>query len=438
MALPPLKERTFGYEFSGSEHKLIFEKENIGYVRYKNKAAKIFYLDPSPYYNDPRNQIYTVKSGSLPPDGQLIEVNVTETEKLRITSIDYDKTFKSTKKLLAWAAQTQNNIYTTNIKYVVGWNLVNPNKIRSNNLTSKDDFLEFLSTPIKNKILDIEDLQYSLGMCAVSAPQITDLEKGGVNTIVLDKNYDSMKWAAFKRIMSIVPREFKQPASKNFYKYLTTSEQPYPTASIEVNLSYFNVQDVPIHLPIPFDMEFKTRGEYKESFDHYLPLARAYIIDSLLFQPYIPEKIEKRMEEAMYFILDDISSTGIIPYYQDIGSVIPKLATSFARLNFDSWISYRDLDKSKGIWIDLVTEARHTTDSTRTRSTDKLYQLTPDSEKLLKELNELEDAGIPLLITTIKEKTSLIEWNFENALKKLKICGYVYFPNNERIGLIHY
>ncbi|HHV24228.1 MAG: hypothetical protein PHG79_01545 [Methanosarcina sp.] len=436
MVLPPLKERTFGYELSGSEHKLIFEKEDIGYVRYKNKAAGIFYLDPSPYYNDPRSQIYVIKSGTLPPKGQLIEVKVTETETFR--SIDQDKIFTSVEEVLAWAAQAQNESHIINIKYVVDWDLVNPNKIRGNKLTSKDDFLEFISTPIKYNILGLEDLQYCLGMCAVSAPQITELEKGGVNAVVLDKKYDSMKWAAFKRIMSIVPKEFKQPTSKNFYKYLTTNEQPCPTASTEVNLSYFNVPDVPIHLPIPFDMKFKTLGEYKENFDHYLPLARAYMIDSLLFQPYIPEKIEKRMEEAMYFILDDISSTGIIPYYQDIGSVIPKLATSFARLNFDSWISLGDLNKSKGIWMDLMTEARHTIDSTRTRSTDQLYQLTPDAEKLLKELNELEDAGIPLLITTIKEKTSLMEWNFEDALKKLRICGYVYFPNNERIGLIHY
>jgi hypothetical protein len=418
MAFPPIKGRTYGYEFSGSEYKLIFEKENMGYVRYKNKNAGIFYLDPSPYYNDPISQVYAVKSGDFPPKGQLIEVTVSETE-----------TFHEL---------VQGELQSTLIKYVMGWGPVDPNKIRGNNLTSKDDFLEFLSTPVKYNIIDIDDLQYCLGMCIVSSPQITDLEKGGMNAVVLEDHFDRSKWAAYKRILSVVPKEFKQPASKNFYKFLEDDQQPCPPKSSEVNLSYFDITDVPIHLPIPFNMKLKSYSEYKENFNHYLPLARAYMIDSLLFQPYIPEKIEKRMEEAMYFILDDITSTGMIPYYQDIGSVIPKLATSFARLNFDSWITISDLNKSKGIWIDLMAEARHTVDLTRNKNVDAVYELTSEAEKLRREIIEIDDAGIPLLIDTIRKNTKLMEWTFDKALQKLKVNGYIYFPNNEKIGLIRY
>lgn len=419
MALPPLKDRSCGYEFAASEYNLIFKVENTGYVRYKDKGKGIFYLDPSPYYNDPRSQIYAVKSGEFPPKDKLIEVTVTETE-----------TFYELKG---------QEIDPVLVKYVIGWKYINPNKIRGKDLASTEEFLEFLSTPVKNpNFYNIEDFRYCLGMSAISAPQITDLEKGGINTVALDTHRDRQKWAAFKRILRIVPLEFRQPSSKNFYKFLENSEETYPLNSREVNLSYFDVTDVPIHLPIPLNMAFKTHGEYKKNFEEYLPVARAYMINSLLFQPYVPEKVEKRMEDAMYFILDEVSSSEDIPYYQDIGSVIPKLATSFARLNFKSWVTLNDLKTSTGLWSDVMEGSRHNVSELNKISTDYLYRLPPEAEVLLKEITELDDAGMPLLLSTVQSNTKLFDFTFDNALRKLKVNGFIYFPSGEKIGLVHY
>ncbi|AKB52647.1 hypothetical protein MSBRW_3394 [Methanosarcina barkeri str. Wiesmoor] len=419
MALPPLKDRSRGYEFAASEYNLIFRIENTGYVRYKDKEKGIFYLDPSPYYNDPRNQIYVVKSGEFPPKDKLVEVAVTETE-----------TFYGLK---------EQKLDPILVKYIIGWKNINPNKIRAKDLASTEEFLEFLSTPVKNpNFYNIEDFRYCLGMCAISAPQITDLEKGGVNTVALDTHRDRQKWAAFKRILGIVPQEFRRPSSKNFYKFLENNEEIYPLNSREVNLSYFDVTDVPIHLPIPLNMAFKTYGEYKKSFEEYLPIARAYMVNSLLFQPYVPEKVEKRMENAMYFILDEISSREDIPYYQDIGSVIPKLATSFARLNFKSWVTLNDLKTSTGLWSDVMDGSRHNVSELKKMSTNSLYRLPSEAEVLLKEITELDDAGIPLLLSTVRSNTKLFDFTFDNALRKLKVNGFIYFPSGEKIGLVHY
>lgn len=419
MALPLLKDRNRGYEFAASEYNLIFRIENTGYVRYKDKEKGLFYLDPSPYYGDPRSQIYAVKSGEFPPKDKLIEATVTETEKF------YELKGQELDPVL--------------VKYIIGWKTINPNKIRGKDLASTEEFLEFLSTPVKNpNFYNIEDFRYCLGMCAISAPQITDLEKGGVNTVALDTHRDRQKWAAFKRILGIVPQEFRQPSSKNFYKFFENNEEIYPLNSREVNLSYFDVTDVPIHLPIPLNMAFKTYGEYKKSFEEYLPIARAYMMNSLLFQPYVPEKVEKRMENAMYFILEEISSKEDIPYYQDIGSVIPKLATSFARLNFKSWVTLNDLKTSTGLWSDVMDGVRHNVSELNKMSTDNLYRLSPEAEVLLKEITELDDAGMNLLLSTVKSNTKLLDFTFDNALKKLKVNGFIYFPSGEKIGLIHY
>ncbi|WP_269852049.1 hypothetical protein [Methanosarcina horonobensis] len=64
-----MQERTRGYEFSGAEYKLLFEKENMGYVRFRNQKLGIFYLDPSPFLRNPLNIIYVVKIGEIPQKG---------------------------------------------------------------------------------------------------------------------------------------------------------------------------------------------------------------------------------------------------------------------------------------------------------------------------------------------------------------------------------
>jgi hypothetical protein len=74
-----LKKRYFGYELSGIEYRLIFEKDDMGYVRFKNKRENSFYLDPSPFLDTQKPDVYVIKAGDLPPAGQLIEVVVTET-----------------------------------------------------------------------------------------------------------------------------------------------------------------------------------------------------------------------------------------------------------------------------------------------------------------------------------------------------------------------
>lgn len=78
----PLSTRTYGYEFSGSEYRLIYEYDNMGYVRFLDRTKTIFQLDPSPFLHNPYKEVFIVgEKCPLPPDGKLIEVTVRETEK---------------------------------------------------------------------------------------------------------------------------------------------------------------------------------------------------------------------------------------------------------------------------------------------------------------------------------------------------------------------
>lgn len=112
-----LRNRYWGFELSGVEYKLIFEKENMGFVRFANKNKDIFYLDPSPFLNTVKPEIYVLEKCPVPPAGKLIEAIVRETEdKYNLNKTVVEKTL---------------------VKYVIDWKIVDPNKLRTN-LTIKD------------------------------------------------------------------------------------------------------------------------------------------------------------------------------------------------------------------------------------------------------------------------------------------------------------
>ncbi|OEU41199.1 hypothetical protein BGV40_16315 [Methanosarcina sp. Ant1] len=422
MANVSLKNRMYGFELSGSEYQLIFEKDNMGYVRYTDKKNGIFCLDPSPFLNTPHNEIYAIKDRrtcDLPPKGQLIEATVSETERLDDL--------------------VNNEIYSTMVNYVSGWQVVDPNKIRNNRLVNKEEFLDYMAIPLVKKSIKEEkyfweDIAFALGLYCVSSPQLTDFEPGGINTIVMGKDIGRSDWNIFKRVANIVPKEFRNVTSRNFYKSLETPEVLCPVNSTEVNLAYFNIKEVPIHIPMPFDVEFRSYLSYKDELMDYMSLARGFMLDTLLFNPKISDKLQRRIDEAMYFVIDEIICADALPCQQDIGSVIPKLTTAFARLDTQTNVTLENLNKSKELWTDLMTRAKHIV--TAGIDIDKLYRQTPYEVRLLGELKELDETGVILIIENIKKHTKVPEWEVENTLKKLSISGYIYYKCDGTIGII--
>ncbi|HNW37444.1 MAG TPA: hypothetical protein PKJ75_01155, partial [Methanosarcina vacuolata] len=106
--------------------------------------------------------------------------------------------------------------------------------------------------------------------------------------------------------------------------------------------------------------------------------------------------------------------------------------------NFKSWVTLNDLKSSTGLWSYVMDGSRHNTSELNKISTDYLYRLSPEAEILLKEITELDDAGVPLLLSNVKSYTKLFDFTFDNALRKLKVNGSIYFPSGEKIGLVHY
>lgn len=419
-SLMALKDRIFGYQFSGSEYRLIYERENMGYVRFLDNRKTRFKLDPSPFLPTQSRDIYILAGNCpIPPEGKLIEAIVLETER---------KIGKQIKNF--------NRFEYTIQKYVRDWKPEDPNKLVYDRLIRKEEFLDYLASPIPRRSYAYEDLQTCLGLSMVSAPQLSYIEPGGISTVVLGRAGIRRSWAAFKHSSTIIPTEFRQPTSTHFYKNCETAEVVRPVNSKEVSLSYPAIEGVPIHIPIPLPSDLKSYAEYKDDYRGFTPIARTYLLDAILFQPEIPDTLQKRLEETMYEIIEAASRANDIPYTQDLGSIVLKLTSSFARLDFTSKVTKDTIKESRDIWGEMmgltkqVLKGSHLFKDPSDKKTDDHYQL-------LLELREMEETGVPLTITNLRARTKVFEWKFDDVLERLKLAGDVYFPSGDRIGLLY-
>lgn len=413
----PLQKREQGYQWTGSEYHFITEKvKDRGYVRYRNKEFGIFYLDPSPYMQTPYPDLYVVKGCSLPPERQLIDITVRETGE--ITDIDAEG-------------------YPVKIplNFVLDWKIGNPKKIKKTSLVVVDEFLDFLSTPIKPSYFNIEDLEYCLGMYAVSSPQFMDFEPGGINAVVLRGDGDiDQSWWNFRNIMKVIPDFLKDSSSANFYAHLESKKKPKLMNNTEVSLSYKNVKDVPVQIPLPFKVEFKNFFSYKDYMEEYQPMATAYMMDALLYQPFIPPKYEKRIEEAMYYVVDFVLDKEETPCLLDLGTTVPKMATAIARLNYKKVATVKELDKGKNYWANSLSQSK----AESSEKIEKLYSIKEKDKILFAEVKELISTGIPVTYEILQRKSTLKGNNFKKSFERLRSTGRIFIKPTKIIGYVEY
>lgn len=408
-----LNDRSYGYEFAGYERNLLFDLDskfkNTGFVRYASKQRGEFFLDPSPNYKTQKDEIYILNGcKEKPPANQLIEAVVSETEykHVPINKLQYCK---------------------ITLKYVSGWNPVDPKKILGTSLLNKDEFLATLSTMMIGHE-EVSDLRTGLGMYICSSPQLADFEKGGIDTTVVAKSI-AQKWPKFNQIAKIIPAEFRQPSARVCYLSLETVSRNDPLGCCELNRAYKNVVTTPVHIPLPFTVEFKKIE--KEDWESQATIARTFMMDSHMFQPEIPDSMKNKVQDSMHEINELVKYKYESPYFQDIGSVVSRLTTSICRLNFGSEVTNDNLKESLEVWSDLVTETFKI--GVARREIQGVYNLNDNEIIMLSEIKHMKDTGMEMMVQVLKKITRIWEWDFEETLNGLSRKGHIYFP---KLGII--
>jgi hypothetical protein len=408
-----LSNREWGYQLSGIEYSLIFEKEDMGFVRFADRSQKLFYLDPSPFLDTVKPELYVLENGVSPKRGELIEVTVSQTDSEVIPEKDEYKRMK--------------------YKFVKNWQKSDPNKLIHRKTVNTYEFKEFFSRPFKSNNKENIDFNHTVGCClslyAVSSPQISDFEKGGLHSGMLGRKRE---WNTVKRIMNVIPNEFKQVSSRNFYRILDNEESINPIDSTEVSLAYFNPSKIPVQIPIVMDVE-PISDFY--NIDYEIPMIRSHILDAILHQPEIPKKLESYVTDCVYNLIDDVKKSGRMPYKQDL-SAIPKLSLAIARINFENELTKNDAIECVDLWGEMFKKAKKIT-STQLDSKN-IYKLSENARKVYIDLHEIFGKDVMINRENLATRLKISEWDLEDILLELNQKGAIFSPGIKQIRILDY
>ncbi|HQC12699.1 MAG TPA: hypothetical protein PKY15_04995, partial [Methanoregulaceae archaeon] len=179
-----LKNRLYGHSLSAIEKELIFSREDTGFVRQIHSSGAVFYLDPSPFLETPRRELY-VAHCPPPENGCLVHASVSTVKQ----------------EMMKDAA----GYYSLEVKYVDSWSRVDPNSLCSRRgILSPEEIHDYFTKPYLGEEEVVDGIALCSALYAVSSPPLSD-EKGGVYAAVLGKN---KPWLGFKKSLGVIPREF--------------------------------------------------------------------------------------------------------------------------------------------------------------------------------------------------------------------------------------
>lgn len=391
-----LEERTYGYELSELEKTLLFRRENTGFVRYAHDSGRVFYLDPSPFLKTSKREVFVAESTPPPPEKELVEVFVKE-EKDKIVHLS-------------------SGLVKIKVKIIESWRKIDPKSLVSGRgLITREDFVEFFKTPYTGEKELVDGIGISSALFVVSSPPVA-AEKGGVNTAVFGKR---KAWHGYNRVMSVIPNEFRKINSPYFYSIKLKEERLNPPNSVEVNLSFCNPKKVPMHIPIPLEVDVRN----VKPFEDVLPLVRAYMLQALLLTPEIPDWCHRIMRECAYELIDDVKRSGFLPCKLDLGSLVPRIASSIARLNANAKVKKDYFKECLELWSNLYYRAIKLTSTPLKVS--EIYRLSDDARKLYVELVEMGAVDNYVPEKLVLENTSVSKWSYDLALEELRNNGLV-------------
>lgn len=411
-----LQNREYGYEFSATEYDLIFENEDIGFVRYDKRSNRRFYLDPSPFLKSPKNEVYEIENGKIPNEGELIKIISLESESKLTGGI--------------------RNLKKINVKYVIRWDKVSPNKFIHRESLNPEEYINFFKIPFVSESDYIEPLSFCLALCTMSSSEIGSNGKGGIDSAVLtgQKNH----WKEFKKLMQVIPPDFKKDTSEYYFNQLDTERKLNPSRSKEVNLSISNPESLSVHIPMALvdSIEFKTSSSYKERINDETQLIRRKMLDALIFEPIKSEKIDKHLVNKIHEIRDTFVDAKAVNYSQDIGNAPSKLTSAFARLNFKEKISTEYVDECTELWMDLFHYSSRINIPNLSRS--KKFKLSAEAQRTYDELKDSFGINEPIQINKVPEYVTVNHWLVEDAINELKRKGAAYSPTKDIIKLLDY
>jgi hypothetical protein len=398
-------DRSYRYQFSEIEKTIMFDRENLGFVRSIHRENLIFYLDPSRFLYTPYYEVYVIRAGPSPSPGDLIEVSIDSIEEQMINGILYS------------------------VKNVKTWKRIDPKTLIKNKKNIyPHELLWYFSVAYRNNDEDLKRVALGSVLSLLSAPQ------GGINTTVFS---DNQGWNAFKRtITSVLPPELLRIGSPYFYKISETDTSCPYRGGIESSYSVHSPGDTVMHNPFTIDCETKSTGWYRESQECYEPFIIAYLIDSILYRPEILPEHENFLIEKIYELMN-LHKINNIPCRFDLGGSLQRAAASISRLFAERDAGRNEIKLAFDLLEDMITT------TSRLYSTRYPPQSTLELESSDWKLHFFisngfgKDIWIPeILVINELGKISITLDQYHESFRRLNICGLIIKNSKGDIRLL--
>jgi hypothetical protein len=429
-----------------------FVKKDQGFVRFINKKQGTFVLDPEPDLPTVKNDLYVMLKQPFPEPRAFIKVNVRESEPFR--------------ELVG-----RNQVKVTNLKYVFDWERVNVcdmlkpiyipgfEDVDMRGL-QQEDFLEFMSLSIKRKYLTPE-IQYSLCLYAVASPEVSDYQKGGINTTVLANFEPLEKWSKFKKLSGVIPTEYRKPTSVHFYKNVEYNSYSYKLRTNpetgekytvvdtdlefhkikarEISLAYHNNMAEPVEVPLPLNVEFRTLSDINNDLRIDFAAGRNFLMDSLLIEPEIPEEEHRHLLDKIYEFSDGFRGMGNdFKYAKDAlrisSHLLRRLALAFARFDYSPVVTREHMQEAIDLWMDLQGEVVKM--GFAGQKYRGFYNLLAGEKIVFGELVDMRNTGIETTVQNLRAITKVNLKDIDDILAALVRKHFIYFINRDKIGFI--
>jgi hypothetical protein len=408
-----LKNRIYGHSLSVIEKELIFSKEDTGFVRPIHSSGAVFYLDPSPFLQTPKREVF-VAHCPPPEKGALVKASV--------SAVKQD------------VLKDRAGYYTLLVKYVDAWSPVDPNTLLTKRgIISADEIHDYFTKPYLGEEEIVDSVALCSALYAVSSPPLLE-EKGGVYAAILGKK---KPWLGFKKSLNIIPWEFRQVSSPFYYKITELEKNVENTKAEEINLAYLNPERLPMHIPVVLDgVDVRSTKSYSLDMQSLNPMVTAFILDSLIIRPEIPPSLESYVTDTLYTVVDEFKGSGWVPYKQDFGSLVPRLSLSFARYHAHRKLSKKDVTQAVDLWSDMYYRAKKV-ESTQ-YNVSQLYRLDDKSRKLYLDLVDSYGLEIPIPLHEVRKQITSFrnEGDFEEALDTLNRYGLLTKPGHDSIKIL--
>jgi hypothetical protein len=175
-------------------------------------------------------------------------------------------------------------------------------------------------------------------------------------------------------------------------------------------------------------MNAKIRQAQLKQIEIESKIVTAHLLDALLLQPRATKAVEKMMTEKIIKMREEYLSASLLPFNQNIGGAVPKLASSYCRLRFNSKIDQDDVNHVVDLWVSMRKRAEKITDSSM--KMNHMLELTADGRRVYFELMDIFGAETEISMAEAMREVKMDPIEFELAVDSLVNKGYCIRRNN--------